>query len=78
MAFVSPGQPWNNGFVESLHNRMRDELREDNLFEDLTHARVMVDWRSRRYNSEHPHSVLGYLSPGRYAENWKKKQQAVA
>ncbi|EEW15650.1 integrase core domain-containing protein [Corynebacterium jeikeium] len=44
MAFVSPGQPWHNGFVESLHNRMRDELREDNLFEDLTHARVMVDW----------------------------------
>lgn len=44
MAFVSPGQPWRNGFVESLHNRMRDELREDNLFEDLTHARVMVDW----------------------------------
>ncbi|MDK8891171.1 integrase core domain-containing protein [Corynebacterium macclintockiae] len=44
MAFVSPGQPWHNGFVESLHNRMRDELREDNLFEDLTHARVMLDW----------------------------------
>lgn len=44
MAFVSPGQPWRNGFVESLHNRMRDELREDNLFEDLTHTRVMVDW----------------------------------
>lgn len=44
MAFASPGQPWHNGFVESLHNRMRDELREDNLFEDLTHARVMVDW----------------------------------
>ncbi|WP_426718571.1 hypothetical protein ACEN2A_04580 [Corynebacterium auriscanis] len=23
---------------------MRDELREDNLIEDLTRARVMVDW----------------------------------
>lgn len=44
MAFASPGQSWHNGFVESLHNRMRDELREDDLFEDLTHARVMVDW----------------------------------
>ncbi|WP_353737970.1 integrase core domain-containing protein [Corynebacterium sp.] len=44
MAFVPLGQPWHNEFVESLHNRMRDELREDNLFEDLTHARVMVDW----------------------------------
>lgn len=44
MAFIPPGQPWHNGVVESLHNRMRDELREDNLIEDLTRARVMVDW----------------------------------
>lgn len=29
--------------VISAH-RMPDELREDNLFEDLTHARVMLDW----------------------------------
>ena len=29
-AFIPPGQPWHNGFVESLHNRMRDELLEDN------------------------------------------------
>ncbi len=25
-AFIPPGQLWHNGFVESLHNRMRDEL----------------------------------------------------
>ena len=42
-AFIPPGQPWHNGFVESLHNRMRDELLEDNMFEDLNHARP--DWR---------------------------------
>ncbi len=28
--FIPPGQPWHNGFVESFHNRMCDELFEDN------------------------------------------------
>jgi len=37
-AFIPPGQPWLGGFVESLHNRMRDELLEDNMFEDLSPA----------------------------------------
>ena len=41
-AFIPPGQPWHNGFVESLHNRMRDELLEDNMFEDLDHARALI------------------------------------
>ena len=29
-AFIPPGQPWRNGFVESFHNRARDELLADN------------------------------------------------
>ena len=47
-AFIPPGQPWHNGFVESLHNRMRDELLEDNMFEDLDHARTLIAAWSRR------------------------------
>ena len=33
----SPSQPGHNGFVESFHNRTRDELYEDNI-ENLAHA----------------------------------------
>lgn len=25
-AFIPPGMPWHNGFVESFHNRLRDKL----------------------------------------------------
>lgn len=25
-AFIPPGMPWHNGFVEFFHNRLRDEL----------------------------------------------------
>ena len=69
-AFIPPGQPWHNGFVESLHNRMRDELLEDNMFEDLNHARALIGAWSQRYNEEHPHSALGWLSPNQYAHQW--------
>lgn len=27
-AFIPPGMPWHNGFVESFHKRLRDELLE--------------------------------------------------
>lgn len=77
-AFIPPGQPWHNGFVESFHNRMRDELLEDNLFDDVVHARKLITWWSARYNAEHPHSAHGYLSPDAYAEQWKKNNTAAA
>ena len=76
-AFIPPGQPWLGGFVESLHNRMRDELLEDNMFEDLDHARALIGAWSRRYNEEYPHSALGWLSPNQYARQWGVKGQNV-
>lgn len=77
-AFIPPGQPWHNGFVESFHNRMRDELLEDNCIEDLAHARLLVTQWSARYNEFHPHSSLGYLSPRAYAEQWKQQHTVNA
>lgn len=69
---------WHNGFVESFHNRMRDELLEDNSIENLEHARLLVDRWSRRYNDFHPHSSLGYLSPRQYAEQWRQENTVNA
>ncbi|MSR83615.1 MAG: transposase, partial [Candidatus Latescibacteria bacterium] len=58
-----PGSPWQNPYIESFHSRFRDEclLREVRL--NLHEARVVIeDWRGQ-YNTEKPHSRLGYLSP---------------
>ncbi|QOQ38025.1 IS3 family transposase [Trueperella pecoris] len=77
-ALIPPGQPWHNGFVESFHNRMRDELLEDNSIENLEHARLLVAQWSSRYNNFHPHSALGYLSPRKYAEQWKQENTVNA
>ena len=73
--FIPPGQPWLGGFVESLHHRMRDELLEDNMFDGLDHARPLIGTWSRRYNEEHPHSALGWLSPNHYARQWAQHHQ---
>lgn len=62
--YIDPGSPWQNGFVESFHNRLRDECLNQELFLSVTEARVVINqWRENIYNAIHPHSGLGWLSP---------------
>ena len=45
-AYIEPGSPWQNPYVESFGSRIRDELLGVELFETLIEAKVMVaDWR---------------------------------
>ncbi len=47
---------------------MRDELLNETLFRGLDHARAAVaDW-AVDYNTERPHSALGYQTPSAHAE----------
>src|ERR1700689_414752 len=65
--FIAPGKPMQNGFCESFNGRMRDELLNETLFFGLDHARARIaDWADD-YNSQRPHSSLGYLTPAVYA-----------
>jgi len=67
LAFIPPGEPWRNGYVESFNSRVRDECLSINLFWSLAHARVVIsDWKTE-YNHHRRHSALGYLAPARYA-----------
>jgi putative transposase len=34
-AYIAPGSPWENGFIESFNARLRDELLNETLFFDL-------------------------------------------
>ncbi len=61
--YIEPGSPWKNGFVESFHSRFRDELLNQELFDTLREAQVVIsDWR-KEYNTIRPHSSLGYKPP---------------
>lgn len=66
-AYIEPGSPWQNPYVESFNARLRDELLNVEVFTCLEEAKVLAaDWRSD-YNANHPHSALGMLSPERFA-----------
>ena len=61
--YIDPGSPWQNGYIESFHSRFRDECLSREMLLNLREARVVIeDWR-QHYNTERPHSRLGYLSP---------------
>ncbi len=61
--YIDPGSPWQNGYIESFHSRFRDECLNREWLLNLREARVVIeDWR-QHYNTERPHSRLGYLSP---------------
>ncbi|MGO1446822.1 integrase core domain-containing protein, partial [Corynebacterium casei] len=61
------------GFVESLHNRMRDELFEQECFLDLEHARYCIGQWCHRYNTYHPHSALGFIPPEEFKKQFLSK-----
>ena len=65
--YIAPGKPVQNAFAESFIGRLRDELLNETLFRSLAHTRAaLVAWRAD-YNSERPHSRLGWMSPAIYA-----------
>jgi putative transposase len=65
--YIDPGKPVQNAFAESFIGRLRDELLNETLFRSLPHARaVLEEWRAD-YNTERPHSRLGWMSPSTYA-----------
>jgi putative transposase len=61
--YIEPGSPWENGYVESLNGKLRDELLDRERFDTLREARVLIERWRRHYNTERPHSALGYRPP---------------
>ena len=61
--FIEPGSPWENGFVESFHGKLRDECLNEEIFWSRGEAQVVLDWYRDVYNRERPHRSLGYRTP---------------
>ena len=62
-AYIAPGSPWENGYVESFNARLRDELLNGEIFYSPREAEVIIEnWR-RHYNTVRPHASLGYRPP---------------
>ncbi|MEQ9811329.1 MAG: IS3 family transposase [Azospirillaceae bacterium] len=62
-AYIEPGSPWENGFIESFNARFRDELLDGEIFYSVKEAAVVIEQWRRHYNAVRPHSALGYRPP---------------
>lgn len=67
LAFIDPGKPVQNCFVESFNGKFRDECLNMHLFTGLQTARSKIEAWRRDYNEERPHSSLDFRTPAEFA-----------
>jgi len=74
LSFIRPGKPVENAYIESFNGKFRDECLNEHWFMSMRHARELIEaWRVE-YNTERPHSSLGYLTPTQFAEACKRER----
>jgi hypothetical protein len=73
-----------NGHIESFNGRLRDECLNASWFRNLADARTKISNWHQEYNSERPHSSLGYPHAQRACRNaeilsstWMRKTRHV-
>ena len=77
-AYIDPGSPWQNAYVESFNGKVRDELLDVEEFCGLAEARVVIgDWQED-YNWRRPHSSLGMKAPAVFAAEWATNERLSA
>lgn len=72
-AYIEPGKPWQNGYAESFHSRLRDEFLDGEVFQSVLEAQVRLSLWRRYWNEERLHSSLGYLTPMEFAARWAEE-----
>jgi putative transposase len=65
--YVAPASPWQNGYAESFHSKVRDEFLDREEFESEPQARASGALWKGEYNTERPHSSLGYKTPAEFS-----------
>lgn len=66
--YIDPGKPQQNAFIESFNARLRDELLNETVFSSLNEARILLEQCRRDYNTQRPHSRLGWLTLSEFAD----------
>ncbi len=73
LAYIDPGKPIQNAFVESFNGKFRDECLNENWFTGLQEAcDITEQWRVH-YNTDRPHSSLNYSTPAEVKQRWLKR-----
>ena len=72
LRLIEPGKPNQNAYIESFNGRLRDECLNEHWFQNVLHARTVIETWRREYNEERPKKALGGLTPAAYAKRMTK------
>jgi len=78
LSFIRPGKPVENAFVESFNGHFRDECLNEHGFVSMRHARNLIEQWRIEYNTERPHSSLGYWTPVQFAQAYEQQDFLTA
>jgi putative transposase len=76
-AFIEPGSPWENAYVESFNSRVRDELLGVEVFSCLTEVKVMIGDYRQDHNTNRPHRAHDLMTPAAFAAGWRAAHEAA-
>ncbi len=79
-----PSTPEQNGHMESCFGRFKEDYIYSRDFRSYDEFRLYMDWAVHDYNTQRPHSALGYLTPEEFEsrmcdpgfrESWIEKEK---
>nr|WP_219933509.1 integrase core domain-containing protein [Cupriavidus plantarum] len=62
LQFIRPRKLVENAYIASFNGRFRDECLNEHWFVSMRHALMLIENWGNEYNTERPHSSLGYLT----------------
>jgi putative transposase len=70
LAFIKPGRPMQNGFIERFNRSYREAVLNMYIFETLEDVRTETEKWLDVYNRQRPHDSLGNLTPIEYLQKF--------
>lgn len=64
--YITPGSPWENPYIESFFDKLRQECLNCYLFVNVQEAQQLCEQWRQEYNQYRPHSSLNYLTPDEF------------
>jgi putative transposase len=68
MAYIEPGKPAQNAYIERFNRTYREEILSMYLFDSLAEVRALTEEWLTDYNWLRPHDALGSLPPSVFRE----------
>lgn len=69
LAFIQPGKPAQNAYIERFNRTYREAVLDAYLFHTVAEAQAITEYWLEEYNAIRPHEALGNVPPYQYAPN---------